>query len=126
MKKYAILCAVLSLTATTLLAQTANVQQRWRAEIRPEVNFPTQNLGSTSLNTGFGFVGTIAYHFLPHVAAYGGWSWNRFSAAKSVAGNDLDFVETGYQFGLQFIHPIAASKISYLLRTRGTYSHFEG
>lgn len=119
------LLVIAACTVLMLTAQTANAQRRWSAEFRPGVNFATQNLGSTNLNTGFGYEGTIAYRFLPHVAAYGGWSWNRFSAAESVAGNDVDFEETGYMLGLQLIHPIGVSKISYLIRAGGTYNHVE-
>lgn len=42
-----------------------------------------------------------------------------------MAGSNVDFVEIGYLFGLQFIHPIGASNISYLLKAGGTYNHIE-
>ncbi len=39
---------------------------------------------------------------------------------------DTDFEETGYTFGLQFIHPLGTSeKISYLIRAGGIYNHIE-
>jgi hypothetical protein len=44
---------------------------------------------------------------------------------QSFAGSDASFEETGYTFGLQFIHPIGESNISYLARAGGTYNHIE-
>ena len=120
-----LLLTVAACTVLMLTAQVANAQRRWSAEIRPGANVATQKMGGANLNTGFGFEGSVAYQFLPHLAAYAGWSWNKFQAAESLAGSNVDFVETGYLFGLQFIHPIAASKISYLLRAGGTYNHIE-
>lgn len=120
-----LLLTVAACTVLMLTAQTANAQRRWSAEIRPGANFATQKLGGANLNTGFGFEGSVAYRFMPHLAAYAGWSWNKFQASESLAGSNVDFVETGYLFGLQFIHPIAASRISYLLRAGGTYNHIE-
>ncbi len=119
------LLAGIALIALIMTAQTANAQKRWRAELRSGANFPTAKLGNASLNTGFGFEGSLAYRFLPHLAAYAGWSWNKFPAAESMLGSNVEFVETGYLLGLQFIHLIAASKISYMLKGGGTYNHIE-
>ena len=116
---------LIACTVLMLMAQTAVAQRRWSVELRPGANVATQKLGGANLNTGFGFEGSVAYRFLPHLAAYAGWSWNKFQAAESLAGSNVDFVETGYLFGLQFIHPIAASRITYLLRAGGTYNHIE-
>jgi outer membrane autotransporter protein len=64
---------------------------------------------------------------MPHLGAYVGWGWNQFkSDNNSFAGTgDTDFEETGYTFGLQFIHPIAESSTSYLVRIGGIYNHIE-
>jgi hypothetical protein len=62
---------------------------------------------------------------MPHLAAYAGWSYNNFAVDQSFAGADASFEETGYTFGLQFIHPIGESNISYLVRAGGTYNHIE-
>ena len=100
-------------------------QDRWSIEFRPGVNFPTQKLGDADLKTGFGFEGTLAYRFMPHLSVYGGWSWNRFASDQSFAGANTDFEETGYTYGLQFIHPISTSKINLLLRAGGLANHIE-
>lgn len=100
-------------------------QRNWSFEFRPGVNFATKKLGDASLKTGFGFEGTIAYKFMPHLGAYAGWSWNKFAADNSFMGRNLDFEETGYTLGLQFIHPIAKSNIHYLLRGGAIYNHIE-
>jgi Outer membrane protein beta-barrel domain len=103
----------------------AVAQKKISFEIRPGINFATKNLGDASLKTGFGFEGAFAYKFMPHLAAYAGWSWNKFDAAKSFAGNDVNFEETGYTFGLQYMHPVANSKIGYMIKGGGTYNHIE-
>jgi len=43
----------------------------------------------------------------------------------SLERGDPDFEETGYTFGLQFIHPIAESTTSYLVLIGGIYNHIE-
>ena len=46
---------------------------------------------------------------------------------SSFAGTgDTDFEETGYTFGLQFVHPFSeGSKLSYLLRAGSIYNRIE-
>ena len=100
-------------------------QDRWSLEFRPGVDFATKNIADADLGTGFGFEGAIAYRFMPHLAAYAGWSWNHFAVDKSFAGPDAGFEETGYTFGFQFIHPIGETSLSYLIRLGGTYNHIE-
>ena len=108
-----------------LSSQSADAQKKWSFELKPGVSFPTKDLHDAKLKTGFGFEGVLAYRFMPHLAAYAGWSWNKFNADKSFAGNDTDFEETGYSFGLQFVHPFPNSSISFLLNAGGTYNHIE-
>ena len=108
-----------------LISSAVIAQKKWSVELRPGVNFATAKLADADLKTGFGFEGAFAYKFMPHLAAYAGWSWNKFAANKSFAGNNVDFEETGYSFGLQFIHPIKKSKISYMIKGGGTYNHIE-
>lgn len=108
-----------------LFSYQAIAQDKWSLEFRPGVDFATKDISDADLGLGFGFEGTIAYRFMPHLAAYGGWSWNHFAVDKSFAVTDASFEETGYTFGLQFIHPIGESDISYLVRAGGTYKHIE-
>lgn len=104
---------------------SAFAQRKLSFELRPGVNFATKKLGDANLKTGLGFEGTFVYKFMPHLGAYAGWSWNRFATDKSFMGNNMDFEETGYCFGLQFIHPIEKTKINYLLRGGAVYNHIE-
>lgn len=113
-----LLCSVSAL-------QSLKAQDRWRVELRPAAAFTTKKLADADLKTGFGFEATLAYRFLPHLSAYAGWGWNRFSADMSFAGQNIDFEETGYTFGLQYIHPFGSSKIGYLLEAGGIYNHIE-
>ena len=92
---------------------------------RSGINFATKDIADADLKTGFGFEGTIAYRFMPHLAVYTGWSWNHFAVDQSYTGNDASIEETGYTFGLQFIHPMGESNINYLVRAGGTYNHIE-
>jgi len=110
-----------------LLLTTANInaQNYWSVELRNGASFATKDLGDANPGTGFGFEGTIAYRFMPHLAVYAGWGWNKFSADNSFAGANMDFEETGYTFGFQFIHPIGESNISYLVRLGGIANHIE-
>lgn len=100
-------------------------QNKWSLELRPGVNYATQDIADADLGLGFGGELTIAYRFMPHLAAYAGWSYNNFAVDQSFAGSDASFEETGYTFGLQFIHPIGETNISYLVRAGGTYNHIE-
>ncbi len=97
-------------------------QNKWSAEFRPNISFPTEDLGESNIETGFGFELTVGYRFMEHLHAYAGWGYNNFSLEDSNA--DVD--ETGYTFGLQFIHPLGTSEsFSYLLRAGAIYNHLE-
>ncbi len=100
-------------------------QDKWSLEFRPGVNYATQDISDADLGLGFGGELTIGYRFMPHLAAYAGWSYYNFAVVQSFAGKDASFEETGYTFGLQFIHPIGETNISYLVRAGGTYNHLE-
>ncbi len=115
---------IVALVLLTVFNQSY-AQDKWNLEFRPGVNYATQEISDADLGLGFGAELTIAYHFMPHLAAYAGWSWNHFAVDQSFAGADASFEETGYTFGLQFIHPIGESDISYLVRAGGTYNHIE-
>lgn len=100
-------------------------QEKWFGEFRPGVNFPVSENG---LKTGPGFGLNIGYNFMPHLGATVGWGWNKFKSDDNffITGNKYDLEETGYSFGLQFIHPFSTnSNISYLIRLGGTYNHME-
>lgn len=122
MKK--LLLTIVALTLLTSFNQP-QAQDKWSLEFRPGVNYATQDIADADLGLGFGGELTIAYRFMPHLAAYAGWSYNNFAVDQSFAGSDANFEETGYTFGFQFIHPIDESSLSYLVRIGGTYNHIE-
>ncbi|MBP9121282.1 MAG: outer membrane beta-barrel protein [Ignavibacterium sp.] len=122
MKK--LLLTIAALTLIVLFNQTY-AQNKWSLEFRPGVDYATTDISNADLGIGFGLEGTIAYRFMPHLAAYAGWSYNNFAVDQSFAGTDASFEETGYTFGFQFIHPIGESTLSYLVRVGGTYNHIE-
>jgi hypothetical protein len=82
-------------------------------------------LGETHINAGGGFESTAAFVFLPHLSAYIGWGWNSFGSDDEYGGSPLHFVETGYTFGLQFIHPIGDRSLGYMIRAGGIANHIE-
>ena len=106
-------------------SDSVRAQDRLSVELRSGVAFATQELGDADLGTGFGFEGTVAYRFWPHLAGYAGWGWHRFPADESFAGAEVDVEETGYTFGLQFIHPLGTSPIGYVVRAGGILNHLE-
>jgi opacity protein-like surface antigen len=122
MKKLLLSTAVLIMF---LLFNQTIAQDKWSLEFRPSVDYATQDIADADLGLGFGAELTIAYRFMPHLAAYAGWSYNNFAVDQSFAGPDASFEETGYTFGLQFIHPIGETGLSYLVRAGGTYNHIE-
>jgi opacity protein-like surface antigen len=122
MKK--LLLTIAALMLLTLFNQSF-AQDKWSLEFRPGVDYATQDIADADLGMGFGAELNIAYRFMPHLAAYAGWSYNNFAVDQSFAGPDASFEETGYIFGFQFIHPIGESGLSYLVRAGGTYNHIE-
>lgn len=113
---------LLLLMSLSVFAQSNN---NWNFEFRSAGSYATQDLGDADLEIGIGFEGNVTYRFMPHLSASFGWGWNKFSAEKSFVGTNMDFEETGYTFGLQFIHPIDNSRISYLVRGGGIFNHIE-
>ena len=111
------------------MAQNIYAQDQWSVELRPNIAFPTQDLGNAELKTGFGFEAAFGYRFMEHLGAYAGWGYNTFNSetAFTFPGEaDADIDLTGYTFGLQFIHPIGTSEhLSYLVRLGGIYNHIE-
>lgn len=101
-------------------------QDRFGVEFRGGPEFATQDLGDASLGTGFGSEVVFSYRFLPHLGLYGGWGYGRASAdGTSFVGTDVDVEETGYTFGLQFTHPVRASRVGYFVRAGGIFNHIE-
>lgn len=115
---------LLVLTATVLASNLP--AQRVTLDLRGAIAWPTVDFVDAELGTGAGFGATVALQLQPHLHAYGGWDWMRFSADDAFAGPEPDFEETGYTFGLRFEHPLgAASRTMYRLEAGGTYKHFE-
>lgn len=108
-----------------LNTQAAEAQSRISWEIRTGIDFATQELGDADLNTGFGFDGILSYRIMEHTSIFGGWGWHRFTSDDSFAGSDVDFEETGYTFGVEFLHPLGNAPLDFYLRGAGIYNHIE-
>jgi hypothetical protein len=123
--KSKVLLTTVMFILTMSLSQIVSAQHRLSLEFRPAVDFATKKLGDANLKPGFGAEGILAYHFTPAIAVYAGWSWNKFGSNQKNNGTNLDFDETGYSYGLQFLVPIAESKIDFFARGGGLYNHIE-
>ena len=108
-----------------IFSNQAMAQKNWSLSLRSGANFTTTKLGDSDLKTGYGFEGTIAYKFLPNLAIYTGWGWNRFNTNRLFTLSNIDIVETGYKAGLQITAPIGTSNLKYLLAGGGVYNHLE-
>ncbi|WAC02773.1 opacity protein [Lacinutrix neustonica] len=103
---------------------TLTAQNRWSAEFRPGIYFPTKSVGMVKLKTGFGFEVALSYKVMQHLNTYVGWGFNTFQTADDTLKIEFDL--TGYTFGFHFIHPISKdSKLSYLMRAGVIYSHIK-
>ena len=120
--KVLIAVAVLALTLSGFAQEK---EKRFGFELSGGASFATRELGGADLKFGFGGEGIFHYRILPHAGVYAGWGYNTFSAENSFAGNEIDFEETGYVFGLQFKHPIGISPVSYYVRAGALYNHIE-
>ena len=106
-----------------LLAQEK--EKRFGFELSSGASLATKDLSDAELKTGLGFEGIFHYRFMQHTGVYAGWGWNKFGSDKSFMGNNMDFEETGYVFGLQFKHPISNTQLSYYVRGGALYNHIE-
>jgi len=109
-----------------LLSLNLMGQDKWTLEFKPGLNFPSTDIGETSLQTGFGFELIGAYKISPQFDAYAGWGWNQFTTKKALITEESDIRETGYCFGLKFSNPfLNFSKTFYVLNAGGIYNHLE-
>lgn len=124
MRTKVMLSIALSLLATVLTFGQEK-ENRFGIEINGEVSFVSSDLAGANLNTGLGFETILQYRFMPYTSVYGGWGWVNFNADESFAGPDMDFEQTGYILGLQFMRQIGSSPVSYFARAGLLYSHIE-
>lgn len=128
MKTKAIISAliVVLLTISSSLAQQQEYSSRFGFELNTGASFVTHNVANADLNIGGGFEAILHYRFMPHTGVYAGWGWNKnASTNESFAGQNMDFEETGYIVGLQYIHPLANYPVSWYVRAAGLYNHIE-
>lgn len=121
---------VVAAVAVLVIPPEVAAQQRWAFEIRTGAEVSTRDVERGEVGTGFGLDGTLRFRFSPHLGAYAGWDWVRFSPTDSFAGPDTDLEQTGYAFGLRFEHPFegedpAVEGLAYWLRAGGIYDHVE-
>lgn len=120
-----LLTLLLTVTALNATAQVQQHEGRWAFEISTGTSFATADIGDANLNTGLGLDATFHYRFMEHTGFYLGWGWKRFGVDQSFAGNNMDFEETGYIYGIQFKHPLGNGRFNYVVRAGGIYNHVE-
>ena len=124
MRTKVILTIALSLLITgATIAQKS--EKRFGIEINGETSIVSTDLSGASLNTGLGFETILQYRFMPFTSLYGGWGYSHFNADESFAGPDIDFEQTGYILGLQFLYPFGSSPVSLFAKAGLLYSHIE-
>lgn len=94
-------------------------------EIRGGADVATQELGDANLNTGYGFDGILSFWFKPYISVYAGWGWHQFPSDDPFAGASMDFTETGYTFGLEFMYPLGNLSHGFYLRGGGIYNQVQ-
>jgi len=115
----------IALTIFALNAIAQSNQDRWAFELSTGASYATKELGDANLKAGPAIEGTFYYRFLEHTSVYLGWGWKKFGSNQSFAGNNMDFEETGYTYGLQFKHPFSGTRLNYVVRAGGIYNHVE-
>lgn len=48
-------------------------QEKRTVELRPNIDFPTEDLGASEFKTGFGFKVAISYNFMEYSGAFVSW-----------------------------------------------------
>jgi hypothetical protein len=99
--------------------------EHWRVNLRGSGDFPTTKLAGANLEPGWGADLDISYNFMPHLGVYAGWGLHVFKTDDAPLYREYDFVETGYNAGLRFQHPIGETKFSYLAGAGAIYKHIE-
>jgi hypothetical protein len=115
MKNFLIFSGFLLLFSIQMTAQ-----EKWAVELRPQVNFPTQQPDVMDLKIGYGFEAMLLYNFTESLGVYAGWGWNNFGIDEENEFADLEIDETGYSFGLNYVRPIS-NNMSYLIGIGGIY-----
>lgn len=123
--KIAFFTTLLTVLLTVTVAQSQDSQNRFGFEFNVSTPHATTSIGDANLDTGLGFEGIFHYRVLKHTGVYLGWGWKHFPSKSSFDGNNIDFEETGYIYGIQYKHPVGKSGLSYILRAGGTWNHLE-
>lgn len=115
----------LILTSVFMLATNLVLGQRFSAEFRPGLNFPTTNLMEENLETGFGFEVKAGYNIMPHLKGFAGWGWNRFETESIPMEEPAELIERGFIFGMELTLPITEAPVTYFLGVSAVLEEFK-
>ena len=121
----ALFTTLLTVILTINTVQSQDTDGRFGFELNAGISHATTDIGNAELGTGVGFEGIFHYRILKHTGVYLGWGWKHFPSESSFAGQDIEFEETGYIYGVQFKYPFGRSGFSYILRAGGIWNHLE-
>jgi hypothetical protein len=107
-----------------LCAGSSLAQSRFSLELNGGAAFPTEDLGTAALESGFGAGITATVRVMRHVHLYGGWDYHRFVTDQLLGTAEYDVDDTGYALGAKFQHPMT-DRIDSWLRVGALYNHIE-
>ena len=110
--------------ALTLCASAGSAQNRFALELNAGAAFPTEDLGTAALESGFGAGITANIRVMPHLHLYGGWDYHTFVTDQLLGTAEYDVDDTGYALGAKFQHPMN-DRIDSWLRIGALYNHIE-
>jgi hypothetical protein len=120
---------VIAAALALLTSRDLTAQGRFAFDLRAGVAAPTSTFAGADLSLGLGLGGALALSLNDHMQLYSGWDWLSFRVDRSFAGDDRQFEETGYTFGLRHDQPFSPIQGGRWFELRveagGTYKHIE-
>jgi hypothetical protein len=110
---------------TAIIPFVSDAQKNWNISLRNGASFSTYKLNNAKLKVGVGSQACIAYKLLTNVSIYGGYGWNSFYVENSVGGDDDEYLEKGYRYGIGYKQFIHNSNWAYQICIGGVYNHIE-
>lgn len=105
-------------------AGAVQAQSRFGVDFRVGAAFPTDEVDSDELQTGFGFGANLTYRLMQPISLYAGWDWYHFTNDVEDEADEVDLEDTGYAFGVMLEQPVL-SGVNVWALGGGLYKHVE-